>query len=314
MSVKSSEITPEKVYKRRRTLVAAGVGVLALPLLDSAYSLLTQEQESTNQMFEPLAALPDSQDLPLTPTAYDTVTGYNNYYEFGFGKEDPAQAEKTLITSPWSLEVGGEGADKPGVYDIADIKGEHAIENHLYRFRCVEAWSMVIPWNGIKLADVIKRAAPNSKAKFVRFTTINDAQQMPNADWAGGPYAESLTINEAMHPLTLLATGIYDQPLEQQNGAPIRLVVPWKYGFKYAKSIIKIELVETMPKTTWWLQNPREYGFYANVNPRFDHPRWSQATERVIGELGRKPTLLYNGYGAEVAHMYPDLDNRLYFY
>ena len=314
MSVKSSEITPEKVYQRRRTLVAAGVGVLALPLLDNAYSLLTQEQESTNQIFEPVTSLPASQDLPLSPTAYDTVTGYNNYYEFGFGKEDPAQAEKTLITSPWSLEVGGEGADKPGVYDIADIKGEHAIENHLYRFRCVEAWSMVIPWNGIKLADVIKRAAPNSKAKFVCFTTINDAQQMPNADWAGGPYVEGLTIDEAMHPLTLLATGIYDQPLEQQNGAPIRLVVPWKYGFKYAKSIIKVELVETIPKTTWWLQNPSEYGFYANVNPRFEHPRWSQATERVIGGLGRKPTLLYNGYAEQVAHLYPDLDNRLYFY
>jgi len=314
MSIKSSEITPEKVYKRRRTLVAAGVGVLSLPLLDNAYSLLTQEQEATNQIFEPVAVLPANQDLPLSPTAYDTVTGYNNYYEFGFGKEDPAQAEKTLITSPWSLEVGGEGADKPGVYDIVDIKGEHAVENHLYRFRCVEAWSMVIPWNGIKLSDVIKRAAPNSKAKFVRFTTINDAQQMPNADWAGGPYVEGLTIDEAMHPLTLLATGLYDQPLEQQNGAPIRLVVPWKYGFKYAKSIIKIELVETMPSTTWWLQNQREYGFYANVNPSFDHPRWSQATERVIGGLGRKPTLLYNGYAEQVAHMYPDLDNRLYFY
>ena len=314
MSVKSSEITPEKVYQRRRTLVAAGVGVLALPLLDNAYSLLTQEQESTNQIFEPVTSLPASQDLPLSPTAYDTVTGYNNYYEFGFGKEDPAQAEKTLITSPWSFEVGGEGADKPGVYDIADIKGKHAIENHLYRFRCVEAWSMVIPWNGIKLADVIKRAEPNSKAKFVRFTTINDAKQMPNADWAGGPYVEGLTIDEAMHPLTLLATGIYDQPLEQQNGAPIRLVVPWKYGFKYAKSIIKVELVETIPKTTWWLQNPSEYGFYANVNPRFEHPRWSQATERVIGGLGRKPTLLYNGYAEQVAHLYPDLDNRLYFY
>ena len=314
MSVKSSEITPEKVYQRRRTLVAAGVGVLALPLLDNAYSLLTQEQESTNQIFEPVTSLPASQDLPLSPTAYDKVTGYNNYYEFGFGKEDPAQAEKTLITSPWSLEVGGEGADKPGVYDIADIKGKHAIENHLYRFRCVEAWSMVIPWNGIKLADVIKRAEPNSKAKFVSFTTINDAQQMPNADWAGGPYVEGLTIDEAMHPLTLLATGIYDQPLEQQNGAPIRLVVPWKYGFKYAKSIIKVELVETIPKTTWWLQNPSEYGFYANVNPRFEHPRWSQATERVIGGLGRKPTLLYNGYAEQVAHLYPDLDNRLYFY
>ena len=314
MPVNSSEITPEKIYKRRRLLVAAGLGVLAVPLLDKGYSFLQQQQEPKNQFLDPTASLPRSSSQPLIPTAYDTVTSYNNYYEFGYGKDDPSKADKSLMTSPWSVEIGGEGADKPGIYDIAELKGEHAIENHLYRFRCVEAWSMVIPWNGIKLAEVIKSAAPNSKAKFVRFTTLNDAQQMPNAGWAGGPYVEGLTIDEAMNPLTLLATGIYDQPLEQQNGAPIRLVVPWKYGFKYAKSIIKIELVEQVPQTTWWLQNQREYGFYANVNPRFDPPRWSQATERVIGQLGRKPTLLYNGYGAEVAHMYPDLDNRLYFY
>jgi sulfoxide reductase catalytic subunit YedY len=265
-------------------------------------------------MFMPVSAQPDRQEQPLQPTPYETVTGYNNYYEFGYNKDDPANAAKTLMTSPWSVELGGEGADKPGIYDIEEIKGEHAIENHVYRFRCVEAWSMVIPWNGIKLADIINAAVPNSKAKFVRFTTLNDPQQMPNADWAGGPYVEGLTIEEAMNPLTLLATGIYDKPLEQQNGAPIRLVVPWKYGFKYAKSIVKIELVEQMPQNTWWLQNKREYGFYANVNPQFDHPRWTQSTERVIGELGRKPTLLYNGYAEEVAHIYPDLDNRLYFY
>jgi len=314
MPVKPSEITPENVYKRRRILIAAGLGVLAVPVLDKGYGLLQQKQQEQNQPFPPVASQPNTPNLALEPTPLDTITSYNNYYEFGYSKDEPAKAAKTLITSPWSVEIGGEGADKPGVYDIADIKGEHAIENHLYRFRCVEAWSMVIPWNGIKLSDVIKAAAPNSKAKFVRFTTINDPQQMPNADWADGPYVEGLTIDEAMNPLTLLATGIYDKPLEQQNGAPIRLVVPWKYGFKYAKSIIKIELVEQVPQTTWWLQNKREYGFYANVNPRFDHPRWTQATERVVGKLGRIPTLLYNGYAQEVAHMYPDLDNRLYFY
>ena len=314
MPVKSSEITPEKVFKRRRTLIAAGLGVLAVPLLDRGYGLLQQKPDEVNEPFPPVSAQLGRQSQPLTPTPYETVTGYNNYYEFGYSKDDPAKAAKTLMTSPWSVEIGGEGANKPGFYDIEEIKGEHAIENHVYRFRCVEAWSMVIPWNGIKLSDIINAAQPNSKAKFVRFTTLNDAQQMPNADWAGGPYVEGLTIEEAMNPLTLLATGIYDQPLEQQNGAPIRLVVPWKYGFKYAKSIVKIELVEQMPQNTWWLQNKREYGFYANVNPRFDHPRWTQATERVIGELGRKPTLLYNGYADEVGHMYPDLDNRLYFY
>jgi sulfoxide reductase catalytic subunit YedY len=314
MPVKSSEITPEKVYNRRRVLIAAGLGVLAVPLLDKGYGVLQQKQEEKNLQLPTSSSQANTQNLPLEPTAYDTVTSYNNYYEFGYGKDDPSKADKSLITSPWSVAIGGEGADKPGIYDIAELKGEHAIENHLYRFRCVEAWSMVIPWNGIKLADIIKAAAPNSKAKFVRFTTLNDPKQMPNAGWAGGPYVEGLTIDEAMNPLTLLATGIYDKPLEQQNGAPIRLVVPWKYGFKYAKSIVKIELVEHMPQTTWWLQNKREYGFYANVNPQFDHPRWTQATERVVGELGRKPTLLYNGYAEQVAHMYPDLDNRLYFY
>ncbi|MGB2182130.1 MAG: protein-methionine-sulfoxide reductase catalytic subunit MsrP, partial [Pseudomonadales bacterium] len=258
-----------------------------------------------------MSAMPQ---IELTPTKLDIINTYNNYYEFGFGKSDPSEAKKTLITSPWSVEIGGAGADKPGIYDIADLHSDHDIENRLYRFRCVEAWSMVVPWNGIPLAKIIKAAQPNSKARYVRFQTLNDPQQMPNANWAGGPYIEGLTISEAVHPLTLLATGIYDKPLEQQTGAPIRLVVPWKYGFKYAKSIVRIDLVETMPQNTWWRQNDREYGFYANVNPKFDHPRWSQATERVIGSFGRQKTLLFNGYADEVAYLYPDLSDRRYFY
>lgn len=314
MPIKSSTITPEKIYKKRRTLIAAGLGVLALPIVDKGYAWLNGKSQENSMFLPPQPTTGEQQHKSLELTPLETITGYNNYYEFGYGKDDPAKADKTLITSPWTVEIGGVGADKPGLYDIADIKGEHAIENHIYRFRCVEAWSMVIPWNGIKLADMIKAAKPNSRAKYVRFITLNDTQQMPNAGWANGPYVEGLTIEEAMNPLTLMATGVYDKPLEQQNGAPIRLVVPWKYGFKSSKSIVKIELVEHMPQNTWWKQNDREYGFYANVNPQFDHPRWSQATERVIGKTGRQPTLLFNGYANEVAHLYPDKNNRLFFY
>ncbi|MDC9720938.1 MAG: protein-methionine-sulfoxide reductase catalytic subunit MsrP [Gammaproteobacteria bacterium] len=314
MPIKSSTITPEKIYKKRRTLIAAGLGVLALPIVDKGYAWFNGKSQENSMFLPPQPTTGEQQQKSLELTPLETITGYNNYYEFGYGKDDPAKADKTLITSPWTVEIGGVGADKPGLYDIADIKGEHAIENHIYRFRCVEAWSMVIPWNGIKLADMIKAAKPNSRAKYVRFITLNDTQQMPNAGWANGPYVEGLTIEEAMNPLTLMATGVYDKPLEQQNGAPIRLVVPWKYGFKSSKSIVKIELVEHMPQNTWWKQNDREYGFYANVNPQFDHPRWSQATERVIGKTGRQPTLLFNGYANEVAHLYPDKNNRLFFY
>jgi len=243
----------------------------------------------------PLLAADSNATGQLEPTPLKTINSYNNYYEFGFDKSDPSEAEKTLITSPWSVEITGAGADKKGVYDLADMYGEFAIESHVRRFRCVEAWSMVIPWNGIPLHKII-------------------ATQMPNANWAGGPYTEGLTIAEAMNPLALLATGIYDQPLEQQTGAPIRLVLPWKYGFKYAKSIVRIELVETMPETTWWQQNSREYGFYANVSPHHNHPRWSQKTERVIGGFGRQRTQVYNGYAEEVAHLYGALEDRKYFY
>ena len=238
MLIKSSEITSEMVFNKRRRLIAAGLAVLALPAVDKGYALLLQKQEQAKQPFPPLASMPELIPEVLEPTPLNIITNYNNYYEFGYGKDDPSKATKSLITSPWTVDIGGVGADKPGLYDIADIKGEYAIENHVYRFRCVEAWSMVIPWNGIKLADIIRAAQPNSKAKFVRFTTLNDAQQMPNAGWSGGAYVEGLTIAEAMNPLTLMATGIYDKTLEQQNGAPIRLVVPWKYGFKSIKSIV----------------------------------------------------------------------------
>ena len=293
----NSTITCEQDFRNRRKIITGALSA-AVAVACSSH------------------ALADTSDVvePLEPTPLETINSYNNYYEFGYAKSDPSDADKTLITSPWTVEIAGEGADKKGLYDLADIYGEFAIESHVRRFRCVEAWATVIPWNGIPLSKLIASAQPNSRAKYVRFITANNATQMPNADWAGGPYTEGLTIAEAMNPLALLAAGIYDEPLEQQTGAPIRLVLPWKYGFKYAKSIVRIELVEQMPKTTWWQQNPREYGFYANVSPSHDHPRWSQKSERVIGEYGRQRTQFYNGYEKEVAHLYGALSDRQYFY
>ncbi|MCP4791496.1 MAG: protein-methionine-sulfoxide reductase catalytic subunit MsrP [Gammaproteobacteria bacterium] len=309
MPIKSSDITPEVLFRQRRRMLGIGLASLSLPLAGSWFGDTEELNNNIDNVTPGAIVQPE-----LKATELKIINSYNNYYEFGFSKEAPSGAEKTLITSPWSVEVGGIGADKPGIYDIAELHGEYGIENHIRRFRCVEAWSMVVPWNGIALAKVIKAAQPNSKAKYVRFETLHDEQQMPNANWAGGPYIEGLTIAEAIHPLAMLATGIYDKPLEQQTGAPVRLVVPWKYGFKYAKSIVRIDLVERMPRNTWWRQNPNEYGFYANVNPQFDHPRWSQATERVVGGFGRQKTLLFNGYADEVAYLYPDLGDRRYFY
>lgn len=309
MPIKSSDITPEVLFRQRRRMLGIGLASLSLPLAGNWFGDTEELNNNIDNVTPGAIVQPE-----LKATELKIINSYNNYYEFGFSKEAPSGAEKTLITSPWSVEVGGIGADKPGIYDIAELHGEYGIENHIRRFRCVEAWSMVVPWNGIALAKVIKAAQPNSKAKYVRFETLHDEQQMPNANWAGGPYIEGLTIAEAIHPLAMLATGIYDKPLEQQTGAPVRLVVPWKYGFKYAKSIVRIDLVERMPRNTWWRQNPNEYGFYANVNPQFDHPRWSQATERVAGGFGRQKTLLFNGYADEVAYLYPDLGDRRYFY
>lgn len=327
--VRSSEITPYRVYMNRRHFIgrsakAAAAAALVPGLLAACdepqrmearpapepggrskkTTLLSQEKDWESVRSE--------LDESLTP--YVDVTGYNNFYEFGTGKEDPARNAHTLVTRPWTVEVGGEVA-RPAVYDLDDLLAPHTAEDRVYRLRCVEAWSMVIPWTGIPLADVIRRLEPTSKARFVEFTTLEDQEQMPGQrrrvlDW---PYVEGLRLDEAMNPLTLLATGVYGSDLPNQNGAPLRLVVPWKYGFKSIKSIVKIRFVEEMPATSWEVSAPREYGFYANVNPEVDHPRWSQARERRLGEFRRRPTLAFNGYGEQVADLYAGLDLRRWF-
>jgi sulfoxide reductase catalytic subunit YedY len=253
-----------------------------------------------------------SSDEPRT--SFEDVTSYNNFYEFGFDKSEPAERAGELITRPWTVEVKGEVA-RPQRFDIDAVIARFPLEERVYRLRCVEAWSMVIPWLGFPLAALLKFVEPSSRAKYVAFKTLLDPDQMPGQrepalDW---PYAEGLRIDEAMHPLTLLAVGLYGKTLPNQNGAPIRLVVPWKYGFKSIKSIVSIELTERQPDTTWNLAAPSEYGFYANVNPFVNHPRWSQASERRIGELARRQTLAFNGYGEEVASLYRGLDLRRYF-
>ena len=245
----------------------------------------------------------------LTP--YQAVTTYNNFYEFGTGKDDPAKNAHSLRPKPWTVEVGGH-VNKPGAYDVDDLIRDSQLEDRIYRFRCVEAWSMVIPWVGIPLAELIKRFEPTSKAKYVRFETLVDKEQMPGQrrrviHW---PYVEGLTMAEAMNPLTLMAVGLYGEVLPNQNGAPIRLVVPWKYGFKSIKSIVKIEFTDREPFNSWQRLAPHEYGFYANVDPDVDHPRWSQAKERRIGEFFRRDTLPFNGYGEEVAHLYAGMNPK----
>jgi sulfoxide reductase catalytic subunit YedY len=244
-------------------------------------------------------------------TRYDAVTGYNNFYEFGTEKEDPARNAHALNPKPWKLTIDGE-VGKPGSYDLDDFIKPFTLEERVYRMRCVEGWSMIIPWVGIPFADIIKRVEPTSKAKFVQMETLVDTRQMPGQrypvlDW---PYVEGLRLDEATHPLTILAVGLYGEVLPNQNGAPIRLVVPWKYGFKGVKSIVRIKFVARQPLNTWQIQNSQEYGFYSNVNPEVDHPRWSQATERRIGEFFRRKTLMFNGYGDAVASMYAGMDLR----
>ncbi len=242
-------------------------------------------------------------------TAYKDVTTYNNFYEFGTNKEDPAQNAGSLKTRPWTITVEGE-VNKPKVFDIEELLKLAPLEERVYRLRCVEAWSMVIPWVGYSLSELLKRAEPTSKAKFVEFVSLEDPEQMPGQksatlDW---PYREGLRIDEAMHPLTILAVGLYGEVMPKQNGAPIRLVVPWKYGYKSAKSIVKIRLVEEQPITSWMKAGPSEYGFYSNVNPAVDHPRWTQAKERRIGEFLKRPTLPFNGYAEQVAQLYSGMD------
>ena len=248
-------------------------------------------------------------DEPATP--FESVTTYNNFYEFGLDKGDPARYGHTLQTRPWTISIEGEVAH-PQVIDIDTLLGWFPLEDRIYRMRCVEGWSMVIPWQGFPLAELIRRVEPTGNAKYLEMYTLLDETQMPGQQRAvlEWPYVEGLRMDEALHPLTLLATGLYGQPLPNQNGAPLRLVVPWKYGFKRIKSIVKIRFTQTQPRTTWALVAPNEYGFYANVNPEVSHPRWSQATERRIGEIGRRKTLPFNGYAEDVASLYAGMDPR----
>ncbi|HEY8520336.1 MAG TPA: protein-methionine-sulfoxide reductase catalytic subunit MsrP [Gammaproteobacteria bacterium] len=305
--IKPSEITPESVYFNRRELLKAAVAAGLLPSIagDAAAATVPPSGELAN-----VSKWPDSLDEPSN--AWEDITTYNNFYEFGTGKGDPARNAHMMKTRPWSVEVAGE-AERTGTYTLEDILKPHALEERVYRFRCVEAWSMVVPWVGFPLADLLKRFEPTSRAKYVQFFTLYDPKQMPGVrypvlDW---PYREGLTIEEAMHPLTFVAVGLYGRVLPNQNGAPLRLVVPWKYGFKSIKSIVRIVFTERQPQTSWNMAAPHEYGFYSNVNPNVDHPRWSQATERKLGAglfSSRVPTLMFNGYAEQVAHLYAGLD------
>ncbi len=312
--IKPSEITDRKVYLQRRRflgvagLSAAGVAAAAaLPgLLGAARSAHAGAKLAVNYQS------PYSTREALTP--YRDVTTYNNFYEFGVGKSDPAELAASLKPRPWTVTVDGACAN-PGAYHLEDFLKPHALGDYVYRHRCVEAWSMVIPWAGFPLAEVIKRARPTGAAKFVQFTTLFDpkefpGQRLPVLDW---PYTEGLRMDEAMHPLTLLAVGLYGVVLPSQNGAPLRLVVPWKYGFKSIKSIVKISFVERQPLTTWMRAVPSRYGFYSNVNPDVDRVPWSQRYERRIGDLFKQKTLLFNGYGAQVAQMYAGMDLNKYY-
>ncbi|MEL6870309.1 MAG: protein-methionine-sulfoxide reductase catalytic subunit MsrP [Pseudomonadota bacterium] len=303
--IPSSEITPESIYVSRRSIIA---GLTASALLPSANASAAAVPSA--------GTLADVEKSPLStdeaPNSWDDVTGYNNFYEFGTGKTDPARNAGTLQTRPWTVEISGE-AERTGTFDLDDIVKPHTLEERIYRLRCVEAWSMVVPWVGIPLGAILAQFKPNSRAKYVAFETLYDPEQMPGQrqrvlPW---PYREGLTIAEAMHPLTIMAVGVYGKVLPNQNGAPMRLVVPWKYGFKSIKSIVGIRFSETQPSTSWNDAAPREYGFYANVNPKVSHPRWSQARERRIGGslfASKQPTQMFNGYADQVASLYDGLD------
>ena len=302
LKFKSSDITPEKIYKNRRKFIqnlglAAGSMMLGNNFLSTANASTTKNE--------------------LKLTEYRFVSTYNNYYEFGTKKSDPVERSQNFKTSPWNITINGE-VENPLNLTIDEIKNSFPSEERIYKLRCVEGWSMVIPWLGFSLNKLLKKAIPTSKAKYVEFTSIFDPEQMPGQrypilDW---PYKEGLRIDEAMNDLTTLVTGLYGKDLPNQNGAPLRLIVPWKYGFKSAKAIVNIKLVEKMPTSSWMKASPKEYGFYSNVNPRVDHPRWSQATERVIGESiisPRIPTTMFNGYANEVAHLYTNMDLKKHF-
>ncbi|MEW5718359.1 MAG: protein-methionine-sulfoxide reductase catalytic subunit MsrP [Chloroflexota bacterium] len=309
--IPAAEITPEHLYLTRRQFIAAASAVAAGALLSACGVPTSTPTPAIAQPSPQAGKATDELGDKLTP--YDTITNYNNFYEFSLDKESVAPLSKNFKTSPWTVQVGGL-VNQPRAFGLEDLlKFEQ--EERIYRLRCVEAWSMVIPWIGFPLSKLLAQVEPLSKAKYVRFETVYDPKQMPGQqnsfmDW---PYVEGLRLDEALHDLTILATGLYGKPLPPQDGAPIRLVVPWKYGFKNIKSIVKIDLVEEMPVSFWMASAPHEYGFYANVNPEVSHPRWSQATERRIGEFSRRKTILFNGYADQVAQLYAGMDLRKNF-
>ena len=314
--IKSSEITDKQIYLSRRDFMSAttrSLGALAAGMAAPGLLLGSQEAEAgTAAKFNGLQKSLLSTTESLTP--YKDVTSYNNFYEFGTDKYSPAQLAGSLNTRPWTITVEGE-VKKPKTYDIDALLKLAPLEERIYRLRCVEGWSMVIPWTGFPLSELIKQVEPSSNAKFVEFITLHDPKQMPGQrsgvlDW---PYVEGLRIDEAMHPLAILAVGLYGEVLPNQNGAPVRLIAPWKYGFKNAKSIVKIRFVSKPSASSWMKANPNEYGYFANVNPTVDHPRWSQSKERRIGEFLKRDTLMFNGYAEQVAHMYSGMDLRKFF-
>jgi methionine sulfoxide reductase catalytic subunit len=313
--IPSSEITDKKTYLNRRDFIRAATGTAAVAAAGIVGAEALLEAQPPAPHGAKLANVkPSAFSTTEKPNTWEQITTYNNYYEFGTDKDQPAYNAHTLKPSPWSVMIEGEVA-KPASWHLEDILKGETLEDRIYRHRCVEAWSMVIPWVGFPLSDLIKKVQPTAKAKFIEFTTLADPGQMPgiripSLRW---PYVEGLRMDEAMNPLTFLATGLYGSQLPPQDGAPIRLVIPWKYGFKGIKSIVKIKLVAAQPPSTWNISAPNEYGFFANVNPSVDHPRWSQAAERRIGEMGRRQTLMFNGYADQVAHMYAGMDLRTNF-
>jgi methionine sulfoxide reductase catalytic subunit len=310
--LRESDVTPKETFLKRRDFLAVA-GTAAVGVATNGFGLAGEPdafaQNPAAQKLTNLKKSPFSTDEKLN--SYKDITTYNNFYEFGLDKADPGKYAHTLKPKPWSVVVEGQCA-KPGTYNIEDIMKYAPLEERIYRLRCVEAWSMVIPWIGYPLSEFLKRFEPTSKAKFVEFKTLVDTRQMPGQtepalNW---PYVEGLRMDEAMHPLTLLGLGLYGEVMPNQNGAPIRLVVPWKYGFKSIKSIVRVRFSETEPVNTWKQQQSSEYGFYANVNPQVDHPRWSQGSERRLGEFFRRKTLMFNGYGDQVASLYAGMDLR----
>ena len=307
-TIPESAVTDPELFRQRRKIIQAAAGSALLSMSDGWVSPLEEKDKS-------YANLPKCKySLDEPPTAYEDITSYNNFYEFGTSKEAPAKLSQSFKTDPWSITIEGE-VEKPGLYTLEDVLRGQQLEERIYRLRCVEAWSLVAPWIGFSLGAWLKQYQPTSKAKFVEFTTLYDPKQMPgqktrSIHW---PYVEALRIDEAMHPLTIIAVGLYGEVLPNQNGAPLRLVVPWKYGFKSIKSIVKVRFTEQMPETSWHKNAPHEYGFYANVNPQVNHPRWSQKRERVLGAsifTPKRPTELFNGYAEQVGQLYAGMNLR----